>query len=437
MSQQDIRGQWETATSQLAFQVNAGWWLQRWLPLVLGIGIAGTFALLLLRMLHINHAPWSFAALGIGLLVSMLVAWLMARRGFESKDQARVRLEDALGLKTRLSAAAQGVGAWPMLPVAQISMPLTWRWQRPLGMIALAAALLAFALWVPVPERAEKKTQLIEKPSAVQQVEAWVDQLRGKDVIQPESLAEVEKKMEDLLKRPGDQWYEHASLEAADNLRDQTGKSLQELGTQLEQTRGNLTALAELGSSLSEATKNGMAKQLSQNLQGLRSGAMKADADLLQQLQSMDPKSLSGMSKEQMQKLQERLKQNAEALRQALANAPEFDFKECAQCTGNRDSDQLGEGDPKRGKGDAQLTVKKDETNLNTQRTEGMNPNLDPERVAPGDLLGMQDGKHRVDETARMNADGGTINSTGEGGAAVWKESLLPSEREVLKRYFK
>jgi hypothetical protein len=437
MSQQDIRGQWETATSQLAFQVNAGWWLQRWLPLVLGIGIAGTFALLLLRMLHINHAPWSFAALGIGLLVSMLVAWLMARRGFESKDQARVRLEDALGLKTRLSAAAQGVGTWPMFPVAQISMPLTWRWQRPVGVIALAAALLAFALWVPVPQRVEKKTQLIEKPSAVQQVEAWVDQLRGKDVIQPESLAEVEKKMEDLLKRPGDQWYEHASLEAADNLRDQTGKSLQELGTQLEQTRGNLTALAELGSSLSEAAKNGMAKQLSQNLQGLRSGAMKADADLLQQLQSMDPKALSGMSKEQMQKLQERLKQNAEALRQALANAPEFGFKECAQCKGNRDSDQPGEGDPKRGKGDAQLTVKKDETNLNTKRTEGMNPNIDPERVAPGDLLGMQDGKHRVDETTKANADGGTINSKGEGGAAVWKESLLPSEREVLKRYFK
>lgn len=437
MSQQDIRGQWETITSRLAFQVNAGWWLQRWLPLVLGIGIAGTIALLLLRMLHIDHAPWSFAALGTGLLVSMLVAWLLARRGFESKDQARVRLEDALGLKTRLSAAAQGVGTWPMLPVANIQMPLTWRWQRPVGMIALAVSLLALALWVPVPERAEKKTQLIEKPSAVQQVEAWVDELREKDVIQPESLAEVEKKMEDLLKRPGDQWYEHASLEAADNLRDQTGKSLQELGTQLEQTRGNLTALAELGSSLSEAAKNGLGAQLSQNLQGLRSGAMKADADLLQQLQSMDPKALSGMSKEQMQKLQERLKQNAEALRQALANAPEFDFKECAQCKGNRDSDQPGEGDPKRGKRDAQLTVKKDETHLNTKRTEGMNPNLDPERVAPGDLLGMQDGKHRVDENAKLNADGGTINSTGEGGAAVWKESLLPSEREVLKLYFK
>ena len=437
MSQQDIRGQWETVTSRLAFQVNAGWWLQRWLPLVLGIGVTGTFALLLLRLLHIDHAPWSFAALGIGLLASILAAWMLARRRFESQDQARVRLEDALALKTRLSAAAQGVGTWPMFPVNNITMPLTWRWQRPLGMVALTASLLAFAAWVPVPQRADKKTQLIEKPSAVQQVEAWVDQLRDKDAIKPESLAEVEQKMEDLLKRPGDQWYEHASLEAADNLRDETGKALQELGTQLEQTRGNLTALAELGSTLSDQAKQGLAKQLSQNLQGLRSGAMQAGDDLLKQLQGMDPKALSGMSKEQMQKLQERLKQNAEALRKALADAPEFDFKECAQCKGNRDSDQPGQGDPKRGKGDAELTVKKDETNLNTKRTEGMNPNLDPERVAPGDLLGMQDGKHRVDENAKLNADGGTINSTGDGGAAVWKESLLPSEREVLKRYFK
>lgn len=50
----------------------------------------------------------------------------------------------------------------------------------------------------------------------------------------------------------------------------------------------------------------------------------------------------------------------------------------------------------------------------------------------------MQDGKHDVDENAYTGSkQGGTIQNAGDGGAAVWQNSLLPGEREALKRYFK
>ena len=50
----------------------------------------------------------------------------------------------------------------------------------------------------------------------------------------------------------------------------------------------------------------------------------------------------------------------------------------------------------------------------------------------------MTDGKHDVDKSAYQGSkQGGAIQNAGDGGSAVWQNSLMPSEREVLKRYFK
>ena len=63
-----------------------------------------------------------------------------------------------------------------------------------------------------------------------------MEQLQKDQAIAPKAVDEVEKKIEELLSRPKDQWYEHASLEAAQHLRDQMGAALQELGTQYGMT---------------------------------------------------------------------------------------------------------------------------------------------------------------------------------------------------------
>jgi hypothetical protein len=59
------------------------------------------------------------------------------------------------------------------------------------------------------------------------------------------------------------------------------------------------------------------------------------------------------------------------------------------------------------------------------------------DRVAPGDLVGLADGQHDVKEDAKLGAAGGKIQNDGSGGSAVWRENLVPAEREVLRRYFK
>jgi hypothetical protein len=155
---------------------------------------------------------------------------------------------------------------------------------------------------------------------------------------------------------------------------------------------------------------------------------------------------LGNMSKEQMEKLAKQLQKNAQALQDALKNSPELKLTECQGCNGGRGK-KPGDGDGKdgpgrggidRGPGTAPLTLNSEETNLNTTKTEALNSQIDVNRVAPGDLLTVSDGKHEVDKNVYQGPKaGGAISNTGDGGAAVWQNSLLPSEREALKRYFK
>lgn len=440
MDQSARQRHWESALRRLARRVNLGWWLQSWVPVLLVASFIGAALILGLRILRPEAEHWlPWAAGGVVLLTSLVALW-RARRSFETRDTARVRLEDALHLHSGLSAAELGVAPWPPVPES-MELPVRWKLERALGLICLSIAVLVAALWVPTSTLANASPRVIEKPGAVSQVEDWMETLREKEAVDPESLEEVQKQIEELVHRPQDQWYEHASLEAADHLRNETGKALQELGAQLEQSRNSLSALAESGQKAGEEAQNGLAKQAAENLNGLRSGAMKAGKDLAQQLKDIDPSALKGMSKEQMKQLAERLKQNADALREALANAPQFDFKECARCLSKGEGEGEGEGpgtgDRGRGRGDAQLTVRRDETQLGTNRAEDLAGMLDPERIAPGDLVGTSDGRQKVDESAYKGPAQGGAAGTGEGGAAIWQNQLLPAERAALKRYFK
>ena len=52
-------------------------------------------------------------------------------------------------------------------------------------------------------------------------------------------------------------------------------------------------------------------------------------------------------------------------------------------------------------------------------------------------MLALQDGKHEVDKTAKGPLAAGAVQNAGQGGEQVWRESLTPEEKAVLKRVFK
>lgn len=437
---------WQAASRALARRINLGWWLERWTSWLMAVAIAGPAAVLVARWMQPGQSRSVWIGLAGVLGLGALVAWLVERCRFESADAARVRLEDALGLNSRLSAAAAGVGDWPAR-VERIEWPVRWRWQQPLAVLLFAVAMLLLSAWVPISGDTVVKRRIIEKPSAVKDVEQWMQELRKDQAIEEQSAEEVDRKIADLLKRPAEHWYEHGTLEAAGNLREQTAAGLRELAENLEDARRAASALQAMGDAAPQAVKDSLAGGLAQAASNLAAGGMKPNEQLLQQLQDMKPSDLKGLSKEQMKSLAEQLKKNSETLGRCLGNCQGLDTSriptgKLAQGGEGKDGKD-GDGDPgaggiNRGRGDAELFFKQNETNLATKRTEAVPIQLDAERAAPGDVLAVSDGKHDVDKDAYQGPkQGGAIQNSGDGGSAVWQNSLMPSEREVLKRYFK
>ena len=93
-----------------------------------------------------------------------------------------------------------------------------------------------------------------------------------------------------------------------------------------------------------------------------------------------------------------------------------------------------GNGGLNEGPGHAPLNLG-DRTDLETDKLEALESS-DLERAAAGDLLEELDGGHDVDKTKRGPRAGGDINSAGQGGDTVTRDQLVPSEKELLRKYF-
>jgi hypothetical protein len=442
MSQEKTARFWQSATRSLARRVNLGWWLEHWLGWVLAAGLIGAVAVLFVRWMQPVELKWIWISVGALMLIGAGLAGRHVSRRFESVAAARVRLEDALKLKTRLTAAEAGVGEWPKVPFEKIASPVRWQWQRPLGVVGISAMMLALAAWVPITPRASAKQRVIEKPSSVKEIEQWVENLKQEQAAEEKSLDELEKKIEEMLKRPAENWYEHGSLEAADNLKDQTAEMLRQLADNLADAERAASALKAAGDAMPQEAKEAVAKELSNAMQGMRTGGIKPNEQLLKSLQQAMSQCQGGqcnLTKEQLEQLQKQMQQNAKALAEALKNSPTLKLSEClGKCLGKEGEEGPGRGGINRGPGTAPLTLSKDETNLDTKKTEGLTSKLDVTRLAPGDVLGVADGAHEVDKNGYSGSQqGGALQNTGDGGAAVWQNSLLPTEREALKRYFK
>ncbi len=441
---------WRQQVARLSRRIHTGWWLDAFLRLLIPVALVAAAAILFARWRWAPEPRLLGIALAAGGLLLVIAAWLLMRRRREARTATQVRLEDALGLKTRLTAAAAGIGPWPR-PPAGLRLPVSWRAGRPLAMAAICAALLTAALWVPVSRRVAEAPRVIEPPSALREVQDWIDQVKKKDAVSEDSVSEVEEKMAELLQRPAQNWYEHASLEAAEHLRDVTAQDLRQLAQNLGDAALAAAALAatESGVGLPQAARDALSDLLQNAAQSMRTAGMQPASDLMEALKNLDPSQLAGLSPEQMKDLASQLARNQQALQEALKNAPTLDLshlptgvcKNCGQGSGQCQCEGHGgpgRGGITRGPGTAPLTLDPQDTQLGTDKIEALSANLDRDRLATGDALSVTDGAAKVDPNAYQGPQqGGATASPGDGGNAVWQSTLLPAERETLKRFFK
>lgn len=456
---------WERRARLLAAEINAGWWLSAWLPLASAIGIAGTFALLWARWQAPEFVGAVWAAVGGGLAIAAAVAWFRSRRRFESVASARVLLEERLGLHARLSSAAVGVGDWPGRRAdLDGRWPVRLRATRPILLVSIVGLLLSAAMVVPVADAGAFRRREIEVPADAEIVSRWIDHLQREKAIDEISAREVQARLEEILARPRDHWFEHASLEAAGSLREQTAADLATLSRNLAAAE---RAAADLAASAAAtgAEKGRDADALAAAATKLAVGGIRPAGEAGSKLGKEAAEALADLSPEQLRDLAAALRANRSKLKAALAKAANFDLDTlgpesecdacnpcgtcracrlgrpcskgaCAACRAGR-AGRAGRGGVTRGPGEAPMTAG-EEADLGATRRESVSAPTDVERSAAGEVLEIVDGEHPVDESAYEGPQaGGDVAPAADGGGPSRVDNLLPREQDAVRRFFK
>lgn len=416
---------WRRQVARTALRHNLGGFLDFFLSLCVGWSVAFCCAVLILRRDGVALSV-AWVAFGVGLLLCVAISWWRMRRRFYGAAEARVRLEWHLGLHNRLTAAAAGVGEFP--PIQTASDGLGFRWNRIAATLAGSAALVLAAAFVPIGRAASAPTPTTQ-PLAWTQTAGWVEALKTDETVQDAALETLRERVDQLRKQPAEDWYSHSSLEAGDNLRDQTAQSIAGLQRDLQSALGALGASERFNEATSAQEKKAANTALANALKGLDLGNLPLNHELLGQLKEANLSGLKSLTPEQLAHLKECLAKGTKVCKMCLGTGKEGDKIVLV--------DVSAPGGKGGGEASAPVPLNEKATDLGTQTTETVS-NPDLSHALPGDVVGINKGEHTVDQSQFAGpTTGGAIRSNGQGGEAVWRNELTPSEREVLKRFFK
>jgi hypothetical protein len=338
-----------------------------------------------------------------------------------------VRLESQLQLHNRLSAAAAGVGNWPV-PPDEVSDGWTWNWSRLLTPPTVATFVLLSAFEIPLTPHSAQATVVTEEPLAWTQVEAWLDTLKKEEVVQPQALENLQEQLDQLRQQPKEDWYSHSSLEAGDNLKQKAEQGLRSLQKDLNQAHETVLHL-EAEKNLSTQELQQLNGQMQAAMQGLQMGTLPLHPEALKELKSLDLSKAKSFSAAELKEMKERMSKSLGACSQCLKLGDQFAV--------GAGGDKPGVGAPTRGPGTAPITLSEQENQLGTKKTEAV-ANDDFKRAALGETVGVSQTEHDVDKKSyRGSTQAGAIDSNGTGGEAVWRNDLTPEERATLQRFFK
>jgi len=441
---------WKRSIARTRRRVNLGWWLEIMGPALLFFGVVSACGVLYLR-----SAAWfeptdesirriRFVAGGVGGLL-LVATWLIARRSFLTTDQAMVRLESQLRLDNGLTAASRGLADWPPVPGEfKRADGWSWNWPRLILPPVFTALLVAFPFLLPV--RPAQGVQVKpNEPMAWQEMEKWLEDLKEEKVADPEKLEEVAKQIDELRENPPEEWFSHSNLEATDSLRESLERSLSELERNTAEAGLTLSALSKFGSEMSPETADRLAEEFAEALQGLETGSMPMDKEMLAKLQKLSLEDLKKLDPAAAKAMCDKMGKNGEALKRMLAQCKGtkpgegegvLSEEEILRMLGELPGEGPGKGGIDRGRGDAPMYHEDEESNLATKNLE-RTTNDDLTRAAPGDVLGVVEAEHQIDKTATTVGSGGAIGSAGKGGGRVWESDLLPEEKAVLNRFYK
>lgn len=436
MTRDPARIFWETASQRLAARINWAGWLERFAPLAFGwcslAAIAGYAAR---RTGGPAEVVWGGAVLILAALAGW-AAWRGRARRF-GVVEARVMIESALRLDTRLSAAAEGRADWPA-PRASLPVFVRWRSLAAPGWLGAAAGMLALGAWAPVAGNSVSPRPPVEKAPAIAQVEAILQALAERQIADPGSLDQLSAEVRELADRPAEEQYTHSALEAADALNERTLSAVRELARHYDAGANALAPLESPGEGREGEQLAAARDQLASALQGLRGGRIAGSPELTAAMEAARD-ALSRLTPEQIQQLRQQFQQ-AGARGRGIAGAARQNaaIARPGGAAGEGEGWGPGNGGVDRGRGDAPLMLNSQLSPENAGQLEGMNSE-DFSRLSLGQLAGTENGgAHRVDKNRPADATGGgAVTLVPASGEAAWIDRLSPADRHTLRDFFK
>ncbi|QQL45115.1 DUF4175 domain-containing protein [Sulfuriroseicoccus oceanibius] len=454
-SSSTVRGNyWTTLGTRLKRRVNLAWWVSSFIPWWVGLLLCGGVVWLLLRN-RVEDLVWWWPVAGTAglLVVAALVSWRRASARFITSDQALAKLDAGHSLHNALTTAHAGVGAWPdpNATSRDHKLPVRWRIGRTLAMLCVPMLFFLLAGVVPVAS-VDAEAPVANRPAVWERInEVLADHVLD-ELADPERIEALQREMERLEDRPVGDWFDHASLETSDRIEQLLDAGLENMEQNLSRA-GNLVprlagALGDEMEELDDATREKLAREMQQAIEQLQNQPLGLDPELAQRLQQAAPEALRNMDPQQAQQLADDLREWAEKageqrdgqgqgekpLWEQLLEQEGGGPGEGEGQPGGDGENQPGEGGVTRGRGDAPMSLKEDESQLRGTRDEHLKGDGS---MQPGEKLGETLENREVERVEVGPRAGGEAAAEGQGGDRVWRQSLSPDEQNLLEGYFK
>jgi hypothetical protein len=367
------------------------------------------------------------------LLVSGVFTLLRSRASFFTLDEALDLLDDRLGLRNRLRSAQAGVGGWPEPPDV-LPRAVRFRGDRALAPVALCLLVVALAVLVPVRVQTPAPPLPDTGPASWEEIERALDALRRESVVKEEALEKKEARLDELRKKPREEWFDHGTLEASDSLKEELASEMRALTRAVGEVAASLEELRGLDGEAPAQARRLRERRLGEALEALDLSGLPFEREATRELQTLARNSkVRRATKEEIEKW----KEMRERLYHGLPGDAEEVVVGLRPGRGETGNGRPSRGGVDRGPGTAPLDLSAEPRESLSERIERLE-GRDASGGPFGATVGVSLGEHEVrTETFELGRSGGAVVSTGEGGDRVWTQSLLPSERRVLQRYFK
>ena len=208
-----------------------------------------------------------------------------------------------------------------------------------------------------------------------------------------------------------------------------------ELQRQLTRAEQSAARLAQDAAGLPAQTRAGLQDQFNQAVQGLRTGGMRPNKELLDKLRAIDPQQLGQLDAEQLAELLREMKDKAAALGKCLGREPGEGYQNPGEALALGEGQEgPGRGGVDRGPGTSPEVLGEQASTTEAQQPQFLDPG-DLSRSLPGDVLETTASQHELDRTRPALRAGGHADVQG-GGASIWQEALHPREQLAVKKFF-